>query len=893
MTWRPAGQPFSVPIQYGSGSEYRYIPPAPVNPHNFHGHGGGSNYSYSSSSNNPAYRPPRPANSQSSAGGGFPPQQRRDEVFALNDDFHLGPEQMFRPDAGFRDQRRVSSAERAKERCREKHQRQRSESVDRFGGTEPKPESPRKKQKREEKERKEMLERRSRVEADEEAEAKRREARDRTALLKKARSLSGSFSDTPKPAFGDVVDKEQLKQIASTRRTNPAASTDGSANPSVLTKKVRVDKGDKPNPFQGDASGESGGVGKGKASRHDDSVSTKTKDKGKCKDREKKASRLGATRRAGFEDDDDDAENTPPSQLRAADEAFKAAKERRASPRKKHRSPIEEPTPVKAVPFLTMFNEEQGPASDGNVTLSDSSDDDEVIERLREGRGRADTRFDSPYPEFDPTQAPVNPDTLCPFCDQPLPDNPSDDLLRKRDALINDPSARRKKTMKNSKAVRLREGHVVRTAEFCKQHRDERIFIPEGRARGWPTEIDWEALPARIEKLLSTHLSIIVLGNFETPLLDKARSDFARVGGKRGNAVNDLATFGVEEPGYYGPKGRKVICDAVTQLMTVTVPLLSTSHRIEPLDVDFYIRRVLLPECAIELVRDDLGGPSKVTREHAEQVVQESRGYGKAVFPDVGEGDERAATEAPEDNADDDSSSGIEIESTSRRASTSKKDGPRAPPSSSQSPRKSGSRKPKKGQTLHISSGEDEDLDGDASDETATASKRKLPAASATTKAGGLRMPKNFVSSGDAAKPPSSGSSATAATSRTSKASNSTGLTVPDSEASDDDASLRPPPSAQPSSSKAFAFAVKSPVSTSGLFAGMPSSSPADVSDSDPSSDSDAALNVVVNTGLQKRGSTRERVRKLAGAGNKKGESPKKAGRRKESKSPKKKKKRA
>ena len=53
----------------------------------------------------------------------------------------------------------------------------------------------------------------------------------------------------------------------------------------------------------------------------------------------------------------------------------------------------------------------------------------------------------------------------------------------------------------------------------------------------------------RIERLLSVHLNNIVLGKIETPFLERAHSDFARVGGKRGNAVNDLATFGVEEPG--------------------------------------------------------------------------------------------------------------------------------------------------------------------------------------------------------------------------------------------------------------------------------------------------------------------------------------------------------
>lgn len=92
-------------------------------------------------------------------------------------------------------------------------------------------------------------------------------------------------------------------------------------------------------------------------------------------------------------------------------------------------------------------------------------------------------------------EAAVDPDTLCPFCDQPLPDQPSEDLLAKKATLLKDPSAKRRATIKNPKAVRLRDGHVMRTAQFCKQHENERKHIPLGRERGWPSSIDWAALP--------------------------------------------------------------------------------------------------------------------------------------------------------------------------------------------------------------------------------------------------------------------------------------------------------------------------------------------------------------------------------------------------------------
>lgn len=39
------------------------------------------------------------------------------------------------------------------------------------------------------------------------------------------------------------------------------------------------------------------------------------------------------------------------------------------------------------------------------------------------------------------------------------------------------------------------------------------------------------------------------MGKAQSPFLKNARSDWERVGGRRGNAIDDFATFNVEEPG--------------------------------------------------------------------------------------------------------------------------------------------------------------------------------------------------------------------------------------------------------------------------------------------------------------------------------------------------------
>ncbi|GAA5860938.1 hypothetical protein JCM3774_003194 [Rhodotorula dairenensis] len=861
--------PLSVPIPNGGGPGDRYQPgPSTVAADSFHGSGAqpapptpyGNHGSYHTGRNN----------SQLGAGRGYP--DRDGTVLSLKDDHNLPTEHMFQLPAapaedGFRCREMVDDLRIIREKVHMRRQTGRADPPA------PPTESPSKTRREEEMQRKLELERQTRPEADDAAEEKRRQERDLRDQLRQARSAGHVASHTTIRRPGDVFDK--IGKIA--KRTSPVTA-DAQTTAKLKTRPTgdEVRKKQK-RQTQIDVSDESDD---GKKRRSSQPRGEAPRDpKGKGKQREAKASRLGAARRDGFADGD-----AGPSRLEGkgknstscgGQSPRKSSKRRQQQPvldewlAKKKEAPVE-----KATPLLDLFHEEQNPSDGGSVTLSDSSDDEMISERLR--RARADSRFDSPYPEFDPTQAPADPDTLCPFCDQPLPDAPSADLLRKRDALINDPSARYKSTIRNSKAVRLRDGHVVRTAEFCKQHRDERIFIPQGRAQGWPAEIDWEALPARIEKLLRTYLNNVVLGKVASPFLENALSDFSRIGGKRGNAVNDLATFGVEEPGYYGPKGRRVICDAVTQLMTVTYPLL-TPHRVAPLDVDFYVRRVLLPECAIELVRDDLGGAATVSRTRAALVVQESRGYGKAMFLDVCEGEERGMTQAPVDVDDSATSSESEIEvevtaSQSRGASpTKKRKASRTPcSSSSQSPRRPSKRKP-----LHRARDDASDSDEDDTDdeEAATLSKVKVRSAVASTSKGGLRLPKSFLSSGvvGGGKPSSSGSSATvAASSRSSKVPYSTALTVPESDVSEEeDDSLRPPPSAQARPAKSTAYSAGGEsfptAAASSLFAEMPTSSAAGLSDAGSSasghdSSDDDALELV-ETGFSARKPAKKRGR--------------------------------
>ena len=406
-TSRP-GQAFTVPTPYGRGPDERGYPkPSTVTADNFHHAQPQPPPSTSQWNRRPEYH----RNSQSHAGNGFP--YRDGGVFALDDDHNLSPADMCRPpanasEAGFRHAALVDRAMDVRSRVR--------------GAQAAQPiESPSKARRKEEKERKDRLDRQSRAEAEEEAAAKRRQARDSEQQLKQARQKSEASSSANIPRPGALVDKLVAKLPSSKRTSSASAGVPKPAAPSKLpvidefSKKKKEKKEQR--PVQIDVSDESEGEDDRKSRyafhagvwkpntpvqltrtlhsrRRDDA---RSESKGKSRQREAKPSRLGATRRGGFDDDNGGDSDSGPSV--AAHRPLLKKKRVKRLPASSE-SPVREPSPEKATPLLDLFKEKE----DGNVTLSDSSDDEDTLERLRESRARADSRFDSPYPDFDPTR---------------------------------------------------------------------------------------------------------------------------------------------------------------------------------------------------------------------------------------------------------------------------------------------------------------------------------------------------------------------------------------------------------------------------------------------------------------------------------------------------------
>jgi len=160
---------------------------------------------------------------------------------------------------------------------------------------------------------------------------------------------------------------------------------------------------------------------------------------------------------------------------------------------------------------------------------------------------------------------------------------------------------------------------------FCAEHkrRDARALWA---ARGYPSPIDWAALPSR----LAAHEACL-----ERVLRGQARSRFAdllaadvRAGTKRNLLKADFNTA----TGYYGPRGFRIMQEAVFARFS---PLLRERAVVDPLvssrSYSLYVQAVLVPELATRLVMDDMG----IGEERALEVLEESASVGELLCEDV------------------------------------------------------------------------------------------------------------------------------------------------------------------------------------------------------------------------------------------------------------------
>ena len=99
----------------------------------------------------------------------------------------------------------------------------------------------------------------------------------------------------------------------------------------------------------------------------------------------------------------------------------------------------------------------------------------------------------------------VDPSTLCPWCDQQLPTDPTPRLK----SLIESVRSKSYPSSRPSNPLGL-NAPLTASVVVCQRHRFESHQIPKAQAKGWPTKIDFGRVKPRVEAL-RTKLEALLL----------------------------------------------------------------------------------------------------------------------------------------------------------------------------------------------------------------------------------------------------------------------------------------------------------------------------------------------------------------------------------------------
>ncbi|KAL5410776.1 hypothetical protein PMIN04_010511 [Paraphaeosphaeria minitans] len=217
--------------------------------------------------------------------------------------------------------------------------------------------------------------------------------------------------------------------------------------------------------------------------------------------------------------------------------------------------------------------------------------------------------------------------------------------------------------------------HTVRDQMlFCKAHKRskaQRAYT----ACGFPA-IDWAVLPSRICRL---HDDLVAILRNETPKESVYRQIHAkRLGSGKAAALpskrrgrkdaSEVMEKGLKEridatsssTGYYGPRGKRVMMDVITSDLSDEIRQVAPKDPVVGRSgFAMFLQAVLVPECAVLLVMQDLG----VGWEGAREVVEGSGGVGEKVNEEVedeveGSEDDGAEEEDRESEHDEDDGKG-------------------------------------------------------------------------------------------------------------------------------------------------------------------------------------------------------------------------------------------
>jgi hypothetical protein len=140
----------------------------------------------------------------------------------------------------------------------------------------------------------------------------------------------------------------------------------------------------------------------------------------------------------------------------------------------------------------------------------------------------------------------MDPEDLCPFCDEPLPDNPSPDLLQMLAELKL--SAKPEPRPRNALGLKA---PLTAFINLCHMHRAESTHVQRGRENNWPVVIDWDTVRERLRStpVVDALLEIISdphSSEFFAVLSETIKRDGAL---KAASIKGQLDTFELSHPG--------------------------------------------------------------------------------------------------------------------------------------------------------------------------------------------------------------------------------------------------------------------------------------------------------------------------------------------------------
>ncbi|KAG1770154.1 RTC4-like domain-containing protein [Suillus placidus] len=227
-----------------------------------------------------------------------------------------------------------------------------------------------------------------------------------------------------------------------------------------------------------------------------------------------------------------------------------------------------------------------------------------------------------------------DPSTVCPYCDEPLPLNPTPQLKNlfataKLQSYV-DPRPRNPIGLKAPLGIYI---------SACQRHHFETHSLPEALEKGWPQSIDFKKVPDRIENDDARG------PRSRSVFWRELKKEIKKQGSRTATGLKgQFSTFEKTQPGYYGELGSLIIHQTLYNLF----PLSSfDASSISPLSPAEFVQLVLVPEVAVGLIMQDL----HLDRDEAIITLRESSQYGVGMFPDVGSDGAAAA-----DDDDDDES---------------------------------------------------------------------------------------------------------------------------------------------------------------------------------------------------------------------------------------------